>query len=71
MTNPMPDNPHQSSFHTLILDVWGEPGPTPNEITWWFRLRDVRTGQHHSFASLDALFEHLTRQFGDEPADDS
>lgn len=56
------------AFHTLILDAWSEPGDSLNEITWRFRLRNVRTGSTKTFATKEALAAYLNAHFRSEAA---
>lgn len=54
-------------FHTLIVDAWSETDESVEDVIWRFRVRDVRSGTQWTFASMDALVDHLHGHFGINP----
>lgn len=58
--------PKSSAYRAQLLRMWIEQ-PTQRPPVWRFSLEDVKTGQRHGFADLDALICHLLELMEEEP----
>jgi len=60
-------NIHRSpQYRTFLLTLCEERRNSESSAVWRFRLADPRSGQRHSFATLDALMMALLQEIANE-----
>jgi len=60
-------NQHKSAhYRTFLLTLCEERRNSNRPVVWRFRLADPRSGQRHSFATLDALMMALAQEIVNE-----